>query len=171
MKPGKDNPLTMAAVHKAGAASVASRRARRDAQTHCKQGHAFTPENTRMRSSQGARQCRACMKAASDKYKSDNWPLILEKAKASRLARAYGLTKEDVDSMLDAQGGACAICAADRPAGKGWHVDHCHKTGDVRGILCSRCNVGIGMLGDDVERMLAAAEYLRKHKSVLKSTE
>lgn len=65
--------------------------------------------------------------------------------------------------MLAAQGGACAICQTppEDPRGYRMHVDHCHSTGQVRGILCGPCNRGIGNLDDDPERCIAAAEYLR----------
>lgn len=77
-----------------------------------------------------------------------------------KLRNVYGLTPDQHQSMLDAQNGACAICkqAMDSP-----HVDHCHATGKVRGLLCQKCNNGIGLLGDSVERVDAAAAYLRLH--------
>lgn len=60
--------------------------------------------------------------------------------------------------MLAAQDGVCAICKQ-TPEGQ-WNIDHCHDTGAVRGLLCSPCNIGIGQLGDDPERVRAALEYL-----------
>lgn len=80
----------------------------------------------------------------------------------------YGI---DFDATLAAQGGACAICrevAPRRDSTDGWAVDHDHNCcpeGNacgkcVRGILCHNCNIGIGNLGDDPNRLLAAAAYL-----------
>lgn len=78
--------------------------------------------------------------------------------------RRYGLTAADYHRMLAQQGGGCAICArADaggRPGAR-FHVDHCHRTGRVRGLLCSNCNTGIGKFADDPGRLERAALYLR----------
>ena len=75
--------------------------------------------------------------------------------------RAYGLTTEAYDALLLAQLGRCAICGD--PEKDGWDlaVDHDHDSGRVRGLLCRRCNVGIGLLRDDARIVAAAAEYLR----------
>lgn len=74
----------------------------------------------------------------------------------------YGLTQEQFEAMLEAQGGRCAICRTDTPGGRDnrWHVDHCHATGKVRGLLCNGCNIGLGHFKDDPERLLAAVAYL-----------
>jgi recombination endonuclease VII len=75
------------------------------------------------------------------------------------LKRRYGLTSADVDRMIGAQGGVCAVCRRRDPQ----HVDHDHRTGRVRGILCSLCNQGLGNFDDDVEVMAAAIAYVRQH--------
>lgn len=83
----------------------------------------------------------------------------------SNLQRNYGITLEDYDDMLLDQKGVCAICGTDDPKGKGrFHVDHCHTTGKVRGLLCHHCNVGLGHFEDNIERLLDAIEYLRAGK-------
>lgn len=76
------------------------------------------------------------------------------------LMRRYGVGDADVAAMIEAQGGLCAICEGplERP-----HVDHDHKTGKVRGILCFNCNAGLGKFQDKVEVMALAVEYLRRH--------
>ncbi len=79
-----------------------------------------------------------------------------------RFKRLYGLTSKDVEDMLLAQGNKCKICQ--RADVRRWNVDHSHTTGQVRGILCTPCNMGIGQLGDDPERLEAAAKYLRDTK-------
>lgn len=86
--------------------------------------------------------------------------------RAWRMERTFGITVEDYDKMLADQGGICAICGGP-PRGSGgangfFHVDHCHDTGAVRGLLCGPCNVGIGALGDDIKRVARALEYLRR---------
>jgi Recombination endonuclease VII len=72
--------------------------------------------------------------------------------------RKYGLTHEAFLRLGDAQQWTCLIC---RKQIRDLVVDHCHGTGYVRALLCSSCNAGIGLLGDDIERILSAAEYLR----------
>lgn len=80
----------------------------------------------------------------------------------SNLLRRFGLTEDDYLQMLEAQGGRCAICGTDTPGTAGvFAVDHDHTTGAVRGLLCRGCNIGIGNLGDDVERLRRAIEYLQ----------
>ena len=68
--------------------------------------------------------------------------------------------------MLEDQGGVCAICKGP-PNGRydKYVIDHDHRTGNVRGLLCNNCNAAIGFLRDDVELVDAAARYLREHKA------
>jgi hypothetical protein len=82
--------------------------------------------------------------------------------RAMHLKSAYGITPEEYEALLTAQGGGCKVCAAP-PEGekhKCLHVDHDHTTGAVRGLLCHRCNTALGLLQEDKERMLALAAYL-----------
>ena len=77
----------------------------------------------------------------------------------SRLREKYGLSPEDVAALEAQAGGRCLIC--DRDFGdRAYHVDHCHDTGAVRGLLCSHCNVGLGFFGDDPARLMSAHLYL-----------
>jgi len=87
-----------------------------------------------------------------------------EKRFAQRL-RQYGITPEQYKQMMDAQGNACAICGySDTTDPKMFpHVDHCHETNKVRGILCSHCNMAIGKFKNSEKLLLSAAEYVRKH--------
>jgi hypothetical protein len=83
--------------------------------------------------------------------------LVIEYRRRYMLKKNYGITPEQFDTMLLQQGGACAIC---RETIAKPHVDHDHKTGRVRGILCANCNVGLGMFGDDVKSLRSAIAYL-----------
>ncbi len=77
---------------------------------------------------------------------------------------AYGLTVENYNELLEKQNMCCAICKRDTPTGK-WKrfcVDHCHKTGKVRGLLCNECNRGMGLLKDDPSLLIKAANYLKE---------
>jgi hypothetical protein len=73
-------------------------------------------------------------------------------------ARQYGLSLDDVLLMVRAQEGCCANCR--REFADDFHVDHCHRTGNMRGLLCSNCNTALGLLGDDPGRLRAALRYL-----------
>lgn len=85
-----------------------------------------------------------------------------DKAKAQN-ARLYGRNVAADKAARDDHRGVCAICGTSSPGGKGWHVDHVHDgSGDVRGILCHPCNVGIGMLKDSADLLDVAAAYLRR---------
>lgn len=85
------------------------------------------------------------------------------------LVTKYGITSDEFYAMLESQGGGCAICGCQNSGavGRVMSVDHCHKTGKVRGILCHPCNKGLGMFADDSARVAAAADYLIQHMNVL----
>lgn len=79
------------------------------------------------------------------------------------MRRAYGIEPEEFAALLDAQGGVCAICRGPRNGpGDRLHVDHCHDTKKVRGLLCAKCNTAVGLLNDDPDRAAALAAYLRR---------
>lgn len=82
--------------------------------------------------------------------------------KLTKAVQKYGLTAAGFRKLLAEQGGGCAICGATAANANGGRlvVDHDHETGKVRGLLCGGCNTGIGLLGDDAQRVLAAAWYL-----------
>lgn len=90
-----------------------------------------------------------------EKYTSDEERT--EAHKIRRLKERYNLTKDEFNEMLDAQNGICLICP--NPASV---VDHDHKTNKVRGLLCSKCNLGIGYFQDNPELLVKAAEYLKE---------
>jgi hypothetical protein len=84
----------------------------------------------------------------------------------SLLKTTYGLTVEQYDRMLVEQHGVCAICgrppASYNNQNKSLAVDHVHATGQVRGLLCGRCNTAIGLLREDPVLAVGLADYLRK---------
>lgn len=76
----------------------------------------------------------------------------------------YGITRGTYEAMLRGQGGACALCGKKEP-GEGrslFCVDHDHRTGAVRGLLCARCNKGLGCFDDDAKLLTRAAAYVRE---------
>ncbi len=76
----------------------------------------------------------------------------------AKLMHRYGLTEDSYNELLRAANGCCQICKRKM---KKLHIDHDHETGKVRGLLCMTCNQGLGKLGDTLERLLVAVEYLR----------
>ena len=88
-----------------------------------------------------------------------------EAYRAIQYKRRYGITIEQFDAMVVSQNGLCAICQEPFPPIRkkmAIHVDHCHDTNHVRGLLCARCNVGLGLFGDSIDRLVDASAYLKR---------
>ncbi len=86
-----------------------------------------------------------------------------ERQRAGHLKRKYGITIEQYDQMLAEQGGGCAICGREPRPDISLHLDHDHESGNLRGILCFRCNNALGDLDDDVALLRAAVRYLESY--------
>ena len=83
--------------------------------------------------------------------------------KDSYLKRTYGISLKDYNTKLIEQKHSCYICGVDELEVKnGLVVDHNHKTGDVRGLLCSKCNIGLGHFNDNQDLLQKAIDYLKK---------
>lgn len=79
----------------------------------------------------------------------------------SKNMRAYGLTSADISALYKAQGGLCKICGKPDNTKRGClHIDHCHSTGVVRGLLCHHCNLMLGNAHDDTSTLQKAIAYL-----------
>ena len=79
---------------------------------------------------------------------------------------AHGIDLHDYDTMLDEQNYRCAICGSEEsnnPHREHFYIDHCHKTGKVRGLLCNHCNVMLGQAKDNISILHNAINYLEKH--------
>lgn len=74
--------------------------------------------------------------------------------------KSYGLTTEEYEALWEKSGGCCYICGEHQSKLQNLHIDHCHSTGVVRGLLCTRCNSGLGMFRDDPDKLKAALKYL-----------
>jgi len=78
-----------------------------------------------------------------------------------RLKRTHGITLKERSIMLDKQGGKCAICGiCEGDTARPFCVDHDHKTGEIRGLLCHMCNVGLGYFNDDIDALQSAILYI-----------
>jgi hypothetical protein len=102
------------------------------------------------------KKARTSLKRAYAKW--SNKPEVRTRLVRYERARRYGLT---VDQLLAIENKACGKCAICKRALR-LHIDHDHATGRVRGLLCSNCNLGIGLFGEDVQRMRQAIHYLRE---------
>lgn len=87
-------------------------------------------------------------------------PEAKRRARAEHLKRKYGMTIEQYDAMLEAQGGGCFICARPPREDISLHVDHDRSAGRVRGILCSSCNNALADFQDDPALLRKAASYV-----------
>lgn len=105
-------------------------------------------------------RCRAAERA---KYHEN--PL---KARDDRLRYKYGIGLDEYRDMEARQGGVCAICGLKCKTGRELAVDHNHATGEVRGLLCGKCNKGIGLFDERPELFAAAVAYLLSFQDVLK---
>lgn len=105
-------------------------------------------------------RCRVCRRAAQAAYAKTPKGREVQRrsSRKMRLRHAYGITPEQFDQMVEQQGGKCGICGGEEPL----CVDHDHDTGAIRGLLCSRCNRAIGLLGDDLPSLTAAVTYLEQ---------
>ena len=85
-----------------------------------------------------------------------------EKMRVDRNIKLYGVDKDRETFIIESQNYEC-ICG--RKLNEVWtHIDHCHKTGKVRGILCSECNTGLGKFKDSIELLQKAIEYLKRNQ-------
>jgi hypothetical protein len=109
-------------------------------------------------------ECTPCKVERNRRYRKENQDLVKKIERRSKLKATYGISVEQYDEMLKAQGGGCAICGATEPDGRTRHfpIDHCHTTNVVRGLLCTKCNRGLGLFNDDAYRLERAASYLKK---------
>ncbi len=89
-----------------------------------------------------------------------------EEARRSMLKAKYNISIEDYDNLVKLQDGKCKICKTTKYPGKGkcLHVDHDHQTGEIRGLLCTKCNLGLGHFEDNIEYLTKAIEYLNSNK-------
>lgn len=98
-------------------------------------------------------------------FSVDNPELMRQRSKKAGLMRKYGITIEQYDEMYCKQEGCCAICGAHQSDLKyTLHVDHDHVTNEIRGLLCKKCNTGIGQFSDSPDILKLALNYLSKNK-------
>lgn len=105
-------------------------------------------------------RCRSCGRTTTrDDYYSG--ARVCKDCKSWERLKKYGLTKSEYLALVRKQDDGCAVCKTPLAMVAKPNIDHDHATGQVRGILCAPCNVGLGAFKDDLDLLLAAVEYLR----------
>lgn len=104
--------------------------------------------------------CR-CEAVKDGTHKQDRSPERMRR----QLLKRHGLSPEDYQKMFDEQEGRCEICG-NPPGPTALHIDHNHNTGQIRGLLCSNCNTGLGMLQESVDNLEAAVVYLNYYRCI-----
>lgn len=136
----------------------------------------WSPSNRK----RGRYLCKPCHNARQRAYESNVDPETLrsQKRRSAREAkrrdpegfqrraygyyikRQYGMTLAEYDALLERQNGGCGICKGGTKGRGRFHVDHCHETGRVRGLLCAKCNILLGHADDDTKLLRSAISYL-----------
>lgn len=122
----------------------------------CKQFKPLDDFNKSSRSEDGLQyKCKCCASQMDKEYR--NRPEIRERHRNQRLQRMYGITSLEYDALVKVQDDKCKICLTDKKPLNAqtkkrdyWHIDHCHDTGRVRGLLCGECNKAVGLMKEDV---------------------
>ena len=122
------------------------------------------PDKRKVVTARSREKNREAMRKAQREYHQRN----PDRHRNNFLKRTFGITVDEYREMIAKRNGLCDICKSPEPGGKGnFHLDHDHTTGEIRGILCAKCNLGIGSLQDSIEILEAAANYLAKFENVL----
>ena len=106
-------------------------------------------------------KCKVCTHILNKQWTAQNKERDSKNKRASRLKIRYGLTLDDYENMLKEQNYTCAICKQPETNIR-LAVDHCHKTGVIRGLLCKRCNQMLGNMEDNTEWLSNTINYLNK---------
>jgi Autographiviridae endonuclease VII len=95
-------------------------------------------------------------------WRKNNPAEYKKRVRKYHLKAKYGITEEEYIALFKKQNRRCAICKSSSPNHfRGWNIDHCHKTGRVRGVLCHHCNLLLGNAKDSANILQAAQSYLR----------
>lgn len=116
------------------------------------------------------KQCRTCNSVFTPSNPCNLYCSVECKGRNAYYLRNYGIDEKELERMKESQDNKCSLCGSQGflIGKKGHHeklaVDHCHKTGKVRSLLCHNCNRALGLLQDDPDLMERAADYIRMHK-------
>lgn len=116
-------------------------------------------------------ECKQCLNTKRrlspnyGKWHKENAQYVKTYIRNYDLQRYYGITQSTFDYLFEKQNGKCAICKTTDFVGKGkkLHVDHCHATNAIRGLLCNHCNIGLGAFKDNIDYLKKAMVYLENY--------
>ena len=123
----------------------------------------FSPNQIKIKNN----TCKTCVNLISKKWRNENKEKVRITSDRRNKARSYsmyGVSKDWYEKKLIEQGGRCAICGNYSSAyRRRFAIDHCHISGITRGLLCIRCNAGIGQFKDNEQNLINAIEYLKSY--------
>jgi len=123
----------------------------------------FYPRNNRLDGKES--ECKSCSNLRKKQYRLNNKQII----RAQNKKRNPGWDINRYNEYVELQGNRCAICGTDNPGLSDWSADHCHTTNKPRGLLCVRCNAGLGYFKDNPEYLQSAINYLSKWQNITTS--
>jgi len=108
--------------------------------------------------------CKDCLTAYQREWKRNNPQRAKRIDRAYRIKVKYGITRDEYAALLKSQNGTCALCGAERASSRNenLNIDHNHETGQIRGLLCTRCNTVIGLVNEDISLLSKMVEYLKE---------
>ena len=109
-------------------------------------------------------ECKKCTKDYKSIYRLSNPERAKKLANNSRLKSRYGITWDSYVTKLEEQGGICSICKLPPSGKRRIAVDHCHKTGKIRELLCTRCNASLGLMRENVEALTNMIKYIKRYE-------
>jgi hypothetical protein len=112
-------------------------------------------------------KCREQARRARRKQAAD--PIKRKEISAEKRVKKYGMSQSDLAAMREECGGKCQVCGKDMIGTRREHIDHCHATGRVRGLICPSCNRAIGLFRDSPEIAMSAALYLERHAALARA--
>ena len=126
----------------------------------CTRGHDM--DETRKFHPNGDSYCAVCKTIRTKIARKNNPEKTKQYYKTANRRRNYNLEPEEYELLLEKSKNLCMICSSP-PSKKSLHIDHDHKTGKVRGLLCHGCNTALGLLKEDLSIMKKLIEYIERH--------
>lgn len=109
--------------------------------------------------------CKKCEYITGKEYRKNNPDKYKKMEFTRKLFRKFKITEEVYYNMYKEQNYGCKVCKAKKSlSGRNLAVDHCHKTGKIRALLCNECNTSLGLLKEDINIIMALAEYIKVHE-------